>query len=85
MAAKWVTKKNGDLEKFSKVKLIKGMKKSGCGVKDAEWIVKKVSAKCYDKISTRKIGLMVIAFLRKEDPKAAVAFNKVFTKNWRHL
>jgi hypothetical protein len=85
MTAKWVTKKNGDLEKFSKTKLIQGMRKSGCGVKDAEWITKKVSAKCYDKISTRKIGLMVVAFLRKEDPKAAVAFNKFFTKNWRHL
>jgi len=85
MAAKWVTKKNGGLQKFSKTKLIKGMRKSGCGIKDAEWVARKVVAKCYDKISTRKIGQMVVAHLRKEDPKAAVAFNKVFSRNWRYL
>jgi transcriptional regulator NrdR family protein len=85
MAAKWVTKKNGNLEKFSKVKILKGLRKSGCGVKDAEWIMKKVSTKSYDKISTRKIGLMIVAHLRKEDPKAAVAFNRVFSRNWRYL
>lgn len=63
--AKWVTKKNGNLQAFSKTKLIKGMRKSGCGVKDAEYVARKVSSKCYDKISTRKIGLMVVAHLRK--------------------
>jgi transcriptional regulator NrdR family protein len=85
MTAKWVTKKNGNLEKFSKTKLIRGMRKSGCGVKDAEWVARKVAGKCYDKISTRKIGLMVVAHLRKEDPKAAVGFNKVFCRNWRYI
>jgi len=85
MAAKWVTKKNGDLQKFSRVKILKGLQKSGCGVKDAEWIMKKVSAKSYDKISTRKIGLTIVALLRKEDPKAAVSFNKVFSRNWRYF
>ncbi len=83
--AQWVTKKNGDLQRFSKVKLIKGMRKSGCGVKDAEYVARKVSSKCYDKISTRKIGMMVVAHLRKEDSKAAVAFNRTFSRNWRGM
>jgi transcriptional regulator NrdR family protein len=85
MSAKLVTKKNGDLQQFSKTKLIKGMRKCGCGVKDAEYVARKVASKCYDKISTRKIGLMVVAHLRKEDPKAAVAFNRVFSRNWRNM
>jgi len=85
MTTKWVTKKNGDLQKFSHVKILKGLQKSGCGVKDAEWIMKKVASKCYDKISTRKIGLMIVAYLRKEDPKAAVSFNKAFSRNWRYM
>lgn len=85
MAAKWVTKKNGDLQKFSKTKLLKGMRRAGCGIKDAEYVARKVSSKCYDKISTRKIGLMVVAHLRKEDPKAAVAFDRWFSRNWRGM
>lgn len=83
--AKMVTKKNGNLQQFSKAKMIRGMRKSGCGVKDAEWVANRVASKCYDKISTRKIGLMVVAHLRKEDPKAAVAFNRVFSRNWRGM
>lgn len=85
MAVRWVTKKNGNLQKFSKDKLIRGMRRAGCGVKDADYVAKRVTSKCYDKISTRKIGLMVASNLRKEDPKAAVSFSRFFSRNWRNM
>ncbi len=77
-----VTKKNGNLQKFSKVKLYRGIRKAGAGIKDAEWVTKKVSNHLYDKISTRKIGEMVVSNLRKVDKRSAEAFGKAFSKNW---
>jgi len=85
MAARWVTKKNGDLEKFSKTKIIKGCKKSGCNAKHAQLVANKVASKSYDKISTRKVGLLVVTHLRKVNPKAAASFNRVFSRNWRSM
>ena len=81
----YVTKKSGYLEKFSKAKIIRGCRKSGASMKHAQWVANKVARKAYDKISTRRVGEMVAAHLRKVDRKAAVSFNKVFTRNWKGL
>ena len=81
----YVTKKNGDLEKFSKAKIVRGCRKAGASMKYAEWIASKVAKKAYDKISTRRIGEMVVVHLRKIDRKAAISFNKFFTRNWKGL
>ena len=78
-----VTKQNGNLQKFSRIKIYRGVRKAGAGIKDAEWVTKKVSKHLYDKISTRKIGEMVVSNLRKVDKKTAESFNKVFSRNWR--
>jgi len=85
MAPRWVTKKSGSLEKFSKAKIIRGIRKSKSSMKHAEWVARRIAAKSYDKISTRKIGQMVVANLRKVDRKAATSFGKVFDRNWRGL
>ena len=80
-----VTKKNGYLQKFSKAKIIRGCRKSGTSMKHAQLIANRVARKAYDKISTRRIGEMVVANLRRVDRKAAIAFNKVFSRNWKGL
>jgi transcriptional regulator NrdR family protein len=85
MVAKWVTKKNGALQKFSKAKISKGCKKAGASLKHATWVANKVARKAYDKISTRRIGEMVVSHLRKVDRDAAASFNKVFKRNWKGL
>ena len=80
-----VTKKSGNLQKFSRTKLYRSCRKAGTGVKDAQWVTKKVSAHLYDKISTRKIGEMVASNLRKVDRRAADTFSKNFARNWKGL
>jgi len=77
-----VTKKNGTLQKFSRTKLYRGIRKAGAGIKDADWVTKQVMKHVYDKISTRKIGEMVATNLRKVDKKTAASFKKVFSRNW---
>jgi transcriptional regulator NrdR family protein len=80
-----VTKKSGNLQKFSKTKIYRSCRKAGTGVKDAQWVTKKVSKHLYDKISTRKIGEMVTSSLRKVDRHAADTFNRIFARNWKGL
>lgn len=77
-----VTKRNGRLQKFSRGKVYRGIRKAGAGIKDAEWVTKKVLKGLYDKVSTRKVGEMVVSNLRKVDRKTAESFNKVFSRNW---
>ena len=78
-----VTKRNGNLQKYSRKKIYRGIRKAGAGIKDAEWVTKQVSRHLYDKISTRKVGEMVVSNLRKVDKRSAESFNRVFSKNWR--
>lgn len=80
-----VTKKNGRLQKFSRTKLYRGIRRAGTGIKDADWVSKQVSKHLYDKISTRMIGEMVVANLRKVDKNSAASFNKVFGRNWKGM
>lgn len=79
----YVTKKNGHLQKFSKTKLYRGLRRAGTGIKDADWVTKQVNKHVYDKISTRMIGDMAVKNLRKVDKNAAASFNKIFSRNWR--
>jgi len=80
-----VTKKSGNLQKFSRSKIYRSCRKAGTGVKDAQWVTKKVSMHLYDKISTRKVGEMVARNLRKVDRHSADTFNKIFSRNWKGL
>lgn len=80
-----VTKKNGHLQKFSRAKIYRGIRKSGAGIKDADWVTKQVMKHVYDKISTRRIGELVSTNMRKVDRNAAVSFNRVFSRNWQNM
>lgn len=80
-----VTKKNGHLQKLSRAKIYRGIRKSGAGIKDTDWVTKQVMRHVYDKISTRRIGELVSANMRKVDKNAATSFNRVFSRNWRNM
>lgn len=78
-----VKKRSGILQRFSKQKIVKGCKRAGAKAKDAKRVADIVAKKVYDRISTKKIGTMVIASLKKFDKKAALSFEKFFKKKWK--
>jgi len=79
----FVKKRNGALQRFSKQKIIKGCRRAGAKAKDAKRVANIVAKKVYDRISTKKIGTMVVANLKKFDKKAALSFERFFKKKWK--
>jgi len=77
---KYVTKKDGSKQRFSKAKLARGCKKAGAKPAVAKKVANAVAKKVKNGMRTRAIGLIVIRELRKHDKKAAASFAKYFNK-----
>ena len=77
----YVIKRKGNLQKFSKNKIVKGCKKSGASAKVAKKVANRVAKSIA--ISTRTIGMETIKALKKYDKKTAASFQKYFNKKWK--
>jgi len=80
MAYKYVIKKDGSKQRFSKAKIAKGCKKAGAKPAVANKVANAVARKAKSGINTKAIGKMVIKELSKHDKKTAAAFAKYFNK-----
>lgn len=80
MAYKYVIKKDGSKQKFSKAKIARGCRKAGAKPAVATKVANAVARKVKSGAKTKAIGLLVIKQLRKRDKKAAKAFEKYFKK-----
>jgi transcriptional regulator NrdR family protein len=80
MAYKYVIKKDGSKQRFSKAKIAKGCKKAGAKPAVAKKVANAVARKVKSGTRTKAVGLMVIKQLRKHDKKAAASFEKYFKK-----
>jgi transcriptional regulator NrdR family protein len=80
MAYKYVIKKDGSKQKFSKTKIARGCRKAGATAATAKKVANAVARKVKSGTKTKAIGLLVIRQLKKHDKKAAAAFEKYFKK-----
>lgn len=80
MAYKYVIKRDGSKQKFSRAKIAKGCRKAGAKPAVANKVAGAVAKRCKTGIRTKAIGLMVIKELGKHDKKAALHFKKYFSK-----
>ncbi|MEM5804471.1 MAG: ATP cone domain-containing protein [Candidatus Aenigmatarchaeota archaeon] len=80
MAYKYVIKKDGSKQRFSKAKIAKGCRKAGAKPAVAIKVANAVAGKCKSGVKTKAIGLMVIKQLGKYDKKAAANFKKYFMR-----
>jgi transcriptional regulator NrdR family protein len=80
MAYKYVIKRDGSNQRFSKAKIAKGCKKAGAKPAVAGKVANAIARKVKSGIRTKAIGTMVIKELRKHDKKASAAFAKYFNK-----
>ncbi len=74
----WVTKKDGSMQKFSSAKISRGCMKAGTSKEVAHLVELAVRKHIRNKMRTRKIGMMVIAALRKHDKYSAEKFSRRF-------
>ena len=77
-----VVKRKGRYQKFSRAKIERGIIRSGAERKLARTVTSEVAKKCFDGISTRRVGDMVVERLRKRDRTVAAAFNRHFRRRW---
>ena len=73
-----IKKRNGNIVKFSKNKIIRGCKKAGASAKEAKKVASAVTKKLKRRkvIAATKLSVMVVKTLRRVNKKAASSFVK---------
>ncbi|MBU0532680.1 restriction endonuclease [Patescibacteria group bacterium] len=71
----WVVKENGEKEKFDVKKVKRALRRSGLSNKEAEEILKELSPKLYDGMSTKKIYATVYGIVRDLRPEVTHKYN----------
>jgi len=73
-----VTKKDGSLQEFNKIKISEACKKAGASDDVAKQVTDIVAKKVEDSMDTKQIGEMVIEELNKLDETAGKSFEEYF-------
>jgi len=71
----WVVKASGETEKFDSQKIKRTCIRAGASEELAEKIVKQVTSKAYDGISTKEILNIALKLLNKEKPQIAARYD----------